>query len=161
MSDQSQPSYGGTPADPYAAQAPSQPQPEQAVQYPVDQYGAQYPAQPYAQQPYAQPYAQQPYAQPYGYGYSYTPAPPTNQMAVISLVLGIVGIVMIPILASIPAIITGHVSRRQIRERGEGGDGMALAGLICGYLGTFGWLALFLLILLPIILVGASAATVG
>ncbi len=39
-------------------------------------------------------------------------------------------------LTGIPAIIMGHISRRQIRERGEQGDGMALAGLILGYIGV-------------------------
>ena len=38
--------------------------------------------------------------------------------------------------AGIPAIVFGHIARRQIRETGEAGDGMALAGLIMGYLGV-------------------------
>jgi hypothetical protein len=32
-------------------------------------------------------------------------------------------------------VILGHIARRQIRETGENGDGMALAGLILGYVG--------------------------
>jgi hypothetical protein len=30
--------------------------------------------------------------------------------------------------------LLGHASRKQIRERGEGGDGMALAGVIVGWI---------------------------
>jgi hypothetical protein len=37
--------------------------------------------------------------------------------------------------------ILGHVARRQIRERGEGGDGMALTGIIVGWV-TVGLAAL-------------------
>jgi len=50
--------------------------------------------------------------------------------------------------------ILGHVARRQIRERGGDGDGMALAGIIIGwvgfgisllvglaYVGMFAWIA--------------------
>ena len=158
---------------PYAQQPSTPLQPYAEPQYPQQPYAQEpYAQQPYAQQPYAQqPYAQQypqqyavqPYTQPYGagYGYAYAPAPPTNQLAVISLVLGIVGLVVVPVIASIPAIITGHMARRQIRERGEGGDGMAVAGLVTGYLGAVGWTLLFLAIFLPLILVAASSTTAG
>ena len=36
---------------------------------------------------------------------------------------------------AIAAIVTGHIARSQIRRSGESGDGMALAGLILGYVG--------------------------
>ena len=39
------------------------------------------------------------------------------------------------LLTGIPAIVLGHIARRQIRQTGEAGDGMALAGLILGYVG--------------------------
>ena len=66
---------------------------------------------------------------------NYAPAPPTNTMAIVSLVSGILGWVLIPILASIVAVVTGHMARTQIKQSmgAEGGDGLAVAGLILGY----------------------------
>jgi len=61
----------------------------------------------------------------------------TNAMAVASLACGI-GQIFFWFVAGVPAIVFGHVARRQIRETGEAGDGMALAGLILGYLGVIG-----------------------
>jgi hypothetical protein len=63
------------------------------------------------------------------------PAPQTAGLAIASLILGILGII-IPIIASLGAIICGHIARSEIR-RSNGrleGAGMALAGLIMGYL---------------------------
>jgi hypothetical protein len=63
-------------------------------------------------------------------------ARPTNAMAIISLVLGILGLVLFFGVASIPAVILGHIARKQIRERDEDGDGIAMAGLILGWIGV-------------------------
>ena len=152
---------GDDPASPYAApqadgSTPAAASGEQPQPYP---YGS--PAQPYPYGGQAQPYPYATAPQPYPYpvaGYGYAPSPPTNQMAVVALVLGIVGLVVLPILASIPAIIVGHMARRQIRERGEGGDGMALAGVITGYIGAVGYTLIFLLILLPFVILAAGTA---
>lgn len=59
----------------------------------------------------------------------------TDGKATGSMVLGILSLVGFSILAGIPAVVLGHISRREIREsRGRlTGDGMALAGLIMGY----------------------------
>jgi hypothetical protein len=57
-------------------------------------------------------------------------------MAIISLVLGILGLVLFFGVASIPAVILGHIARKQIRERDEDGDGIAMAGLILGWIGV-------------------------
>ena len=60
----------------------------------------------------------------------------TSALAVISLVTGILGVFPAPFLASVVAGVTGHLARAEIRrapERFEG-DGMALAGLVLGYL---------------------------
>ena len=73
--------------------------------------------------------------QPYRAGY-YPPPRPTSGLAIASLVCAIVGF-------SLPAVICGHVARTRIRETGEGGDGLAVAGLVLGYLGIIGWMLLF------------------
>jgi len=63
----------------------------------------------------------------------------TNGFAVGALVCGIV-----PLLGGIPAVVLGHYARGQIRKTGERGDGMAIAGLIFGYL----WISLWVLLIL-------------
>jgi len=63
----------------------------------------------------------------------------TNGFSVGALVCGIV-----PLFGGIPAVILGHYARSQIRKTGERGDGMAIAGLIFGYL----WISLWVLIIL-------------
>lgn len=74
-------------------------------------------------------------------GAYYSPqlAPRTNGFAVGALVCGI-----IPFFGGIPAVILGHVARGHIRRTGERGDGMAVAGLILGYL----WLSLWALVII-------------
>lgn len=91
------------------------------------------PGQPYygPQPPY--PAYQQPY-QPY------PPAPPTNGLAIAALVCGVGGFVIG--LSFIPAIICGHLARAQIRRTGEQGAGLALAGIILGYVGIALFIAL-------------------
>jgi Domain of unknown function (DUF4190)/Domain of unknown function (DUF1707) len=70
--------------------------------------------------PWATPY--QPYVQPR----------PNEGLAQASLILGI----LTPFcgITSIPAIITGHLALSRIRETGAAGRGMAIAGLVIGYL---------------------------
>jgi hypothetical protein len=46
------------------------------------------------------------------------------------------------------AIVTGHIARGQIRRTGEAGGGLALAGLIIGYV-YVGFLVVFIAILIP------------
>ncbi|MCZ2837852.1 DUF4190 domain-containing protein [Modestobacter sp. VKM Ac-2985] len=72
---------------------------------------------------------------PYGpppYGYGYPPPQRTNGLAIASMVLGIVWLYWI---GSILALVFGYVAKKQIRERGEGGDGMATAGIVLGWVG--------------------------
>ncbi|KRG63883.1 membrane protein [Stenotrophomonas humi] len=70
------------------------------------------------------------------------PAPrQTSSYAVISLVAGILGWTLLPFLGSICAIIFGHMGRGEIR-RSDGqmeGDGLAIAGLILGWLSVAMW----------------------
>jgi len=75
--------------------------------------------------------------------------------------LGIVGVLGAVILTSVPAIICGHIARRQIRE-GEGreaGEGMALTGLILGYMVTvLSVLAIGFLVVMMWVVVDAAAS---
>ena len=79
------------------------------------------------------PYGGQPYGPPSGYPY----APPrrTNGLAIASMVLGILWVYWI---GSVLALVFGYVAKRQIRERGDSGSGMATAGIVLGWI----WIAL-------------------
>ncbi|MBA6419475.1 DUF4190 domain-containing protein [Pseudomonas sp. 5Ae-yellow] len=73
-----------------------------------------------------------------------TPAVPTTSApAVASLVAGILGLFFF---GSIIAIVCGHIARSLIKESNGrlAGDGLALAGLITGYIGIALWGAWFL-----------------
>jgi hypothetical protein len=56
----------------------------------------------------------------------------TNGLALASLACGLAPFVFGPPVA-IPAIVFGHVARRQIKRTGEQGAGLALAGLLLGW----------------------------
>jgi hypothetical protein len=96
-------------------------------QYPAPQYPApQYPAQPY-------PYA------PYPASYGYPPPKTTNNLAVASMVTSIAGAATLfcwglGTIVGLVGAILGHVARRRIRNSGEGGDAMALTGIIVGWI---------------------------
>ena len=81
--------------------------------------------------------------------------PPTSGLAIASMVLGLIGLLAIPLVASIAAVICGHLAKSQIRQAAGrlAGDGFAPTGLITGYLGILVSLAFVILIV-----VGISAA---
>jgi hypothetical protein len=90
--------------------------------------------------PAALPY-QAGYPQPYGYPGQPPAAAPTSGVAIASLVVSCAGVLGLCAYGlggylGVVGAILGHVARRQIRERGEGGDGLALAGVIIGWLTT-------------------------
>lgn len=60
----------------------------------------------------------------------------TSGWAIFSLIAGVLGWIGVFGLGGLAAIITGHIAKSQIREgRGRvGGDGLATAGLVLGYL---------------------------
>jgi hypothetical protein len=64
------------------------------------------------------------------------PAVPSSGLAIASLVLGICGLTILPLLASILAIIFGYMARRDIRQRPDevSGEGMAMAGIVMGWI---------------------------
>jgi hypothetical protein len=133
------PPSGGTP-DPYQPQQPYGQSNDPTTPYSQDPYAApasgapssgqpyqpQYPPPPGSGPPYGQPaYGQQPYGQqPYGYA----PVATTNTMAILALVFAFI--------FSPAAIVLGHVAKKQIRQTGEQGEGLATAGLWLGYIFT-------------------------
>ena len=63
------------------------------------------------------------------------PARTTSSLAIASLVSGILGWTLLPVLGTLVAIVTGHMARAEIRRSGGAleGDGLAIGGLILGY----------------------------
>jgi hypothetical protein len=80
-----------------------------------------------------------PAAGPQTAGYGYQTGPKTNGLAIASLVLGIAGLVFYVCgVASILALVFGYMARGQIDRdpANQGGRGMALAGIIMGWIGV-------------------------
>ena len=77
---------------------------------------------------------------PPGYDYYAPTSARTNGMAIASMVLGILWIYWI---GSVLALVFGYVAKQQIRQRGEGGEGMATAGIVLGWIGV-SFMALFI-----------------
>jgi hypothetical protein len=117
------------PNDPYAAPREAHPQERPTQPLPYQQPGpppSGYPSHP--QQRWQQPV----YAYP-----QYAVRPPTNGMAIAALVLGILWLYW---LGSILALVFGYVALHQIRnappQAPQEGRGMALAGVVLGWVGV-------------------------
>ena len=107
--------------------------------------------QPYQQDAYQQNPYQAPPAPNGGYG---APAQ-RNSLALVALILGIAG--FFTGIASIGAIVVGHISLSQIKKTGEEGRSMALWGTILGYVAV----ALGLILNVVVIIFAAAAAEAG
>jgi hypothetical protein len=107
-------------------------------------------ADPVSGQPAGYPQYPATYPTSPGYGYEQTypgynapvttPTARTNGLAIASLVVSLVALVSTPcygiggiVIGAVGAIL-GHVGKRQITERGEQGGGMAMAGIIIGWI---------------------------
>jgi hypothetical protein len=112
----------------------SNPQGDEYPQYaarPDQQYQA--PGGPWPSPGYPPPGYQPPgYQQPVVVYQQLPPKRPTDGLAIASMVLGIVWVYWI---GSILAVIFGHVALRRIAREGKAGRGMAIAGLVLGYIG--------------------------
>ncbi|NYJ06559.1 DUF4190 domain-containing protein [Petropleomorpha daqingensis] len=78
-------------------------------------------------------------------GYGYPPpypvyAPPTNPMAIAALVCALT---IAPV-----GLGLGIAARKQIRRTGEGGDGLALAGIIIGGIVTGIWVLMIVILII-------------
>jgi hypothetical protein len=103
------------------------------------------PFTPVTPQPYQQPY--QPVYVPQGR--------PTNGMAITSLIMGIAGFTFLPALGSILALIFGYIGKGQVaRSQGaQDGRGMAIAGIVMGWVGL-----ILTIVFVGLIVVGIVAA---
>ncbi|MEU4383892.1 DUF4190 domain-containing protein [Promicromonospora sp. NPDC023805] len=134
---------GGTPRDPQQDPEiqPTQPLPESSLEAelpagPADPDRTESFEQPAASAPYEQPAAPAAYGQPAAPAapqHGYAPSPPKNDLAVWSLISGILSYVMCPILLGVAAVITGTMGRRAADEGLADNRGMATAGLILGW----------------------------
>ena len=68
----------------------------------------------------------------------YQPPMTTNSLARASLVLGVAEFFTMG-LTAIPAIICGHMAKREMRQTGQRGDGLATSGLVLGYMAVIFW----------------------
>ena len=82
------------------------------------------------------------------------PVAKANGLAVASLVCGLAQFLVGPV-ATLPAILFGHMARSQIKRTGEEGAGMALAGLVLG------WGSVALGIILTFAVMAVAAGTHG
>ncbi len=85
-------------------------------------------------------------------------APKTNSKSIVSLVLGILSVTIpyVGILIGIVAIIFASLAFKEIRIRMEQGKGLAIAGLVCGIIGTAIYVLLIALVLLFTFAVSSS-----
>ena len=79
-------------------------------------------------------------------------------LAIVSLILGIVGLLFCAGLTGPPALITGFMARKKVAENPAeyGGAGLALAGIITGAIGTLLLLLFVLYIVFVFFVVGSS-----
>lgn len=81
-------------------------------------------------------------------GYAVAPQR-TNVLAIISLVAAF--------FISLAAVITGHIALSQIKRTGENGRGLAIAGLVLGYIGIAGGIIAIVIM----VLLGLATASLG
>lgn len=159
-----QPPAGPPPPDPGQPEFPPYSTPTSSGYPPVEPPPGAYPPVPPATGPGAEPYPPYPQANPAGYppppGYP-PPASPygaypaagayppvesargTNGFAIASLILGIV-----PICAGIFGVVFGFISLNQIKRTGQNGRGMAIAGIVLGFI--------WMIVLAVVVAVGAG-----
>jgi hypothetical protein len=66
------------------------------------------------------------------------PPPATNGKAVGAMVCGVLTVVTAG-LSGVPAVLLGHAARAEMRRSGERGEGLAMTGLVLGWVSIAGW----------------------
>lgn len=61
---------------------------------------------------------------------------PTSTLAIVSLISGILGFTLVPVIGTVVALITGYMARNETRSLPPkaSGDGLATAGIIMGWI---------------------------
>lgn len=77
----------------------------------------------------------------------YQPPMSTNSLARASMILGVAEFFSMG-LTAIPAVICGHIAKREMRLTGQRGDGLATAGLVLGYMAIIFWAVIIVLAVL-------------
>ncbi len=131
------------PPAPPAPQSPPNPYLVERGRAPETAVASAYPAAPPApsySSPAPAPYQPHPTAPPgvvpytiQGQAYAHS-APRTNTLALVSMILSLAAIVFG--LTALAGVVCGHIALSQIRRTGEAGRGMALTGVIVGYVVT-------------------------
>ena len=85
-------------------------------------------------------------------GRGYQPAPPTPGNAIASLILGIIGIVLCPIVTSVVGLILGYSAKKEIDNSGGrlGGRGVAMGGIITSWIGLAIYIPIVALIVIGV-----------
>lgn len=91
-----------------------------------------------------------PVAGAYGWPRPGYPTAGTNGLAVASLVLAIAGFLGLFVVGSVAAVICGHIAINQTARRPQRGRGLAVAGLVLGYLGLVFAVFIAALVAVPI-----------
>ncbi|MHC5078085.1 MAG: DUF4190 domain-containing protein, partial [Planctomycetota bacterium] len=89
----------------------------------------------------------------YNYGGEYEVPARTSDLALYSLIAGVLSYVILPFVGAIAAVIMGHMALGEIKRSGGalGGRGMAVGGLVLGYIQI---LAVPLLVVLAVLAMG-------
>ena len=90
----------------------------------------------------------------------YQPPVSTNSLARASLVLGVAEFFTMG-LTAIPAIICGHMAKREMRQTGQRGDGLATSGLVLGYMAVIFWGILIVLSIVGAVISATGTGTGG
>lgn len=94
------------------------------------------------------------YREPQGFNPYNNRPPKTNGKAIAALVLGILSLVIpyVGLILGIIAIVFASKAMREVSRTNEGGRGMAIAGLVCGIIGT----ALYAIVILIVVIAAAA-----
>jgi len=82
----------------------------------------------------------------------------TSSLAIVSLIFGIATWFVLPFVGAIVAVVCGHMARNKIRRAPAGmleGEGMAIAGMVLGYV-HLALMCLLVLVGIVLMLLGFS-----